>query len=78
MYPDSYIIHVLASTYKMAGINMSDFLSFIGEQLREEDVEGLSFILEGFSGNCSQNFSYRMFNDGSRSKHFLGLGKYTS
>lgn len=34
----------------MAVINMSDFLRFIGEQLKEEDVEGLRFILEGFTG----------------------------
>ena len=62
----------------MARIDMTNFLSFIGKQLSEEDVEGLSFILEGFSGKCSQNFSYRIFNDGSRSKSFLGLAKFTS
>ena len=56
----------------MAGIDISGFLCFIGEKLREEDVEGLKFILEDLSGKCSQNFSYRIFNDGSQSKCFCG------
>ena len=51
---------------------MSDFLGFIGEQLKEEDVEGLRFILEGFTGKfppakfqslLTLHAAYRIFKD---------------
>ena len=40
----------------MAVINMSDFLRFIGQKLKEEVVEALTFVLEGFTGKFPQNF----------------------
>ena len=53
----------------MAVIKMSPFLRFIKEELKEEDVEGLKYILEGFTGKFSQASSdfaaYRIFKEGS-------------
>ena len=41
----------------MADAYMSDFLHFIGEKLTDENVEALTFVLEGFKGKFPQNFS---------------------
>lgn len=53
---------------------MDDFLRFIGEQLKEVDVEGLRFILGGFTSKfpsakfqslASDFAAYRIFKGGS-------------
>ena len=53
---------------------MDDFLRFIGEQLKEVDVEGLRFILGGFTSKfpsakfqslASDFAAYRIYKGGS-------------